>query len=389
MLRVLHIIGGFAQQGLHRQMVESLRTVCSHQTVFVPVRTVGELRREPASSDDISYCFRYVLRRRHRLLFRSKVDMLQRQVKAYVALKELDLVHAHTLYSDGAVALRLRETLGLPYLVAVRNTDLRVFMRWRPDLGRLRDRILAGAARVVFISPSYEQELTERFSGSFGAALKAKSVVCPNGLSDEWFATDSSDAAESGRASPDGMLKLLYVGDFSRNKNVARLLEAGALLGRGRPLALTLVGGGGGDHARILRLLGRPEYRFAKYAGRVTDSAALRRYYREHDMLVLPSFHETFGLVLIEALSQGTPIVHSRGEGVDGYFATGTVSEAIDPRSPESIRGGIERLAARSHLIRDLCRKEAGRFRWTRIAATYGRLYDEVSGAAVDLGRGA
>ena len=56
----------------------------------------------------------------------------------------------------------------------------------------------------------------------------------------------------------------------------------------------------------------------------------------------MPSFHETFGLVYIEAMSQGLPIIYTKGEGIDGYFKEATVGYSVNPKDVKNIVKKIE-----------------------------------------------
>lgn len=368
--RVMHLCGDFAKQQIYTQLVAHLAGMGVPQMVYAAVRTADESAWRPAELANVPCHFRHILRGRHRIFFRSKVQRVARDVAGQVDLSEIMLTHAHFLYSDGAVALTLKQRFGLPFVVAVRNTDINAFMRYRPDLSRVRDRVLAEAARVVFLSHAYERLLRQRLDADLRSRVEAKSVIIPNGIHHDWL--DSRPALPRPEQ-PE--LGLLYVGDFSRNKNVPALLAAAAILCRTRRLRLTLVGGGGDGAEEVERLLASGAYPFATHVGRVSDATALRTIYRNHDIFVMVSIHETFGVVYAEALSQGLPIVYSRGQGVDGYFAPCTVAEAADPRDPANIAARIEAAAGRLPAVRQKCVLEAGRFNWGLIARTYVDLY--------------
>ena len=118
-----------------------------------------------------------------------------------------------------------------------------------------------------------------------------------------------------------GQLNLLYVGDFTPNKNVIRLLEACKVVSERLPLALSLVGGGGCRAAKTEKALASGRFPFATWVGRIDDRNELKQMYGAHDIFVMPSIHETFGLVYLEALSQGTPVLFSSGQGISGYIS--------------------------------------------------------------------
>ena len=372
-LRVLHICSDYAKQHVYRELVSHLDALEIAQLVYVPVRSSAELG---VNRDDglrrASYRFAHVLRPWHRLLFRTKIRVVLRDLLEHVDARDVDLVHAHFLYSDGAVALRLNEQFGLPYVVTVRNTDVNVFMRLRPDLARICWRIIANARSVVFITPSYLDLVRARAPRAVQDRLQRAARVVPNGVASYWIqhAPPNRPARGDGEA-----LKLLYVGDFSKNKNLITTIRATEGLSARAPTTLTLVGGGGDGESEVDALLRSRAYPWVKRLGRVEDRDALAQIYREHDVFVMPSFRETFGVVYIEALSQGLPIVHARGQGVDGYFEPGTVAEAADPRDVLSVQRAVSTIDARLESVRGRCVEAARAFGWPSIAQTYADLY--------------
>jgi glycosyltransferase involved in cell wall biosynthesis len=92
----------------------------------------------------------------------------------------------------------------------------------------------------------------------------------------------------------------------------------------------------------------------------------------------MPSYKETFGIAYIEALSQGLPVIYSRGQGVDGYFEKGTVGEATDPASEAEIAISIRSIISRLENVRKLCIESSKRFGWPRIAGEYLKIYGHV-----------
>src|SRR5699024_10936915 len=83
------------------------------------------------------------------------------------------------------------------------------------------------------------------------------------------------------------------------------------------------------------------EKSFVKYLGRA-NKERLKQIYRENDIFVMPSLQETFGLVYAEAMSQGLPIVYSKGQGFDGQFDEGLVGYKVDKLKPKDIADKIK-----------------------------------------------
>ena len=372
---VLHLCSGYSAQRLYSRLFAALHDTGVRQAVYVPVRNASELAVPGPPRSGIPYHVQHVLRPYHRLFFRTKVRTVSQNLLRVESPRDYGLMHAHFLYSDGAVALRLHETFGTPYIVAVRNTDINVFMTLRPDLRGLMHRIATGARALVFLSPAYRAQFFDRLPPALARGLAGRSHVVPNGVGTEWLDA-SPPARDANGAAP---LRVLFVGELTHNKNVLRLLEATAVVAARRPVSLTLVGGGGNGARAVEAALASGRFPFARAVGRVDDPTQLRALYREHDVFAMPSLTETFGLVYLEALSQGLPVLHARGQGVDGFFVAGTVSESVDPRSVDAIAQGLEALASRAAAQRAACIAAAGSFAWTKIAATYHDLYHSVT----------
>src|SRR5690606_28401770 len=100
--KVLHVAGGFAQHALYPQLVRSLAEYCEHQTVFAAVRSTKELLSQPANeAESLRFLYRHILEPHHRLFFRTKVRVVRNEIQRLVDPANFDVVHAHTLYSDG------------------------------------------------------------------------------------------------------------------------------------------------------------------------------------------------------------------------------------------------------------------------------------------------
>jgi len=377
---VLHICSGYANQRLYPHLFASLHDIGVSQTVYVPMRSAAELEVPGPPRAQITYHARHVLRRCHRVLFREKVRTVTADVCGVAEPRETSLVHAHFLYSDGAVAQRLHERFGMPYIAAVRNTDLNVFMKLRPDLRRRMHTIVNQAQALVFLSPVYREQFLGRIPQNLAQSIVGRCHVIPNGIEPLWH-----EVRQPKTVLPSTPLRILYVGDFSTNKNVPRLLKAAARLQALCPVILTLVGEGGNGEKAVHKLLSSKNFSFVRAVGRVNDRRRLRDIFSENDVFAMPSLQETFGLVYIEALSQGLPILLSRGQGVDGYFASGTISEVVNPYSVTSIELGLANLAARASTQREACIDAAKAFAWPAIAATYRALYAEVAPAVTAI----
>jgi len=374
-LKVFHVCSDYAKQRLYGELISYLAAKGIGQFVYVPVRSEEEIGcNRIMGLDEVQYRYSHILHRFHRIFFRLKVRTVLRDLLQHSDLRHYSLVHAHFLYSDGAVARQIQKITGLPYVVAVRNTDVNSFMRLRPDLHWICWDIVRNAARIIFVTPSYLQLMCQRAPADVRPILEKKSEIVPNGLEHFWL--DDAGPIDRPVGSP---LRLLYVGDFTQNKNIIGIMRAARIVNDKFPVTLTLVGEGGNEEGRVTKLLESGDWPFVSRVGWVENRLTMRDIIRSHDIFLMPSFLETFGLVYIEALSQGVPVVLSRGQGIDGYFPSGTIAEAVDPSKPRSIAEGVLSLFNRLPGVRTQCVQAVRRFSWNEVSRTYERIYCETA----------
>jgi glycosyltransferase-like protein len=158
------------------------------------------------------------------------------------------------------------------------------------------------------------------------------------------------DAALRQRLGIDGWPTVLAVGGVEERKNTLALLEAFADLRRRRPATQLVVAGGASllDHdaygRRFLERVNELDLdRAVKVTGPLPD-ADMPALFRSADVLAMVSLREGFGLVVLEALACGTPVVASKIAPFTEYLDDSTCAWAV-PTDPASIAAALERVA--------------------------------------------
>ncbi len=341
------------------------------QTVYVPVRSIREIGKYDITSvENVKIIYSHILKSNHRLLYNLKINTIFEDIQKQLDLNAFDIVHAHFLFSDGGVAFKIKNKYSIPYIVAIRNTDVNVFFKYMLHLRPFGRAIIKMSINLVFITPAYHSLMREKYMPEKFLKKMSDSSIIPNGLSPVWLLDSMLNRVQT--LVP---LKLLYVGDFSRNKNVVRLLNVIKNFSRQMDVELTLAGGGGNDHESVLSLLNRQEYRFAKFIGRVEGIPDMKQLFSKHHIFIMISKLETFGLVYLEAMSQGLPVIHTAGQGIDGYFENSSFAIPVNPFSERDVFNAIKKIM-NNYEIASREAKEASRsFLWNEIAKKYIHLY--------------
>jgi len=372
-MKVLHICNG--AQGyspFYKFLFKALKNCGVEQSVIVPV-----LNKQNIDYEDISCQYFYrdsgLI---ERLRFSRKIKNLTKFAIEQFDIASFDMIHAHTWFSDGAVAYSLYKKYGIPYIIAIRSTDINIFYKYFIHLRALGYNILENASQIIFISPAYQDNFVNHLlSEKNKDKILGKLNIIPNGAFPFWLNNRHEKTTVS---SP---TKLLAIGGIYPRKNYLSLCYAVDLLRQdGTEIELTIVGKGAQDHSNYLRKIenyiqNKPYIALLENQ----NQEELLKTYRAHDIFVLPSHTETFGLVYVEALTQGLPIVYTQGQGIDGYFESGKVGYAVDSKNITEIAQAIS-LAINNYtlLAANIKQLDFSVFDWEQIAERYLKIYQEV-----------
>jgi glycosyltransferase involved in cell wall biosynthesis len=375
-IEILHLCTDFAKQGIYNQLVTHISKLGFWQSIYVPVRTREEIgSNSNMQLSNVKYYYSHILKKIDRLNYFGKIKKTSSDVSSNFDLANVKLIHAHFLFSDGGNAFEIYKKTGIPYIVAVRNTDINIFFKYFFYLRPYAIDILKNAQKIIFISNSYKDYLFKNYiPNELTECLLNKCKVIPNGIDKFWLNNISKK--------PSGIKQhweALYVGQFTKNKNIHISIQAiNQLIKSGISIKFTIVGGGGNYDAKIRKLASKYS-NFITLIERTNSKEELLSLYRKSDFFIMPSKFETFGLVYIEALSQGLPIIYTIGQGVYGYFKEGEVGYATKSNNVNHLVENINKLILNYNDISRRCSIIADKFSWDIISNKYASIYDELN----------
>jgi teichuronic acid biosynthesis glycosyltransferase TuaC len=288
-----------------------------------------------------------------------------------------DVIHAHFIYPEGAVAHRLSRRYSVPFVVSEHAPWTRL---WFGAKAVRAESLAAGraAGSIMAVSNYVRRSITAWLGDTVPVS------VVPTGMDSELFAPPDPPCYVEDQ--------ILFVGWPNFNKGVDVLLRAMQLVAQRREHARLLIVGGG--YYRSTRLMERQIRGLAeslKLESSVTFTGPLlhdevARLMSESAVLVLPSRSEASGTVLTEALACGTPVVATRSGGPEDYV-TPEVGLLVPVDDPVALADAlVVVLRERSRFDRGQLRRYAlERFAWPRIVDGWLEAYARTLGRAAPV----
>lgn len=255
---------------------------------------------------------------------------------------------------------------------------------------RTEKEVLVLANRVVATTPEEKDILTRKYTVS---PDKINMVPCGVNINlfqkPELFRT--KDLKSRSRRN-----SILFVGRFEENKGLSVLLKAlGVLKTKHSSMTemprLVIVGGDSLDISSLDMSPEKKKYieiieenglsQMVEFIGPV-DHKELSNYYSEAAITVVPSYYESFGLVAIEAMAGGCPVIASRTGGLQHTIKHGTTGLLVEPKNHQALAEAIDYLLNNENERKKMARNAAHytkRYSWQGIAGELQNIYREVS----------
>lgn len=252
-----------------------------------------------------------------------------------------------------------------------------------------------GFSPSYWIGSRFASRLADKLDGRIAVSGAARHFInryfpgdyriIPNGVDLERFA-----AAEPFEELRDGTLNILFVGRFEERKGLGHLLKAYHRLRKRHVDARLLVIGDGPKRREYRRFVGLRGVRDVEWLGRVSDDDKVR-YFASADIFCAPNTgQESFGIVLLEAMAAGVPIVASDIHGFKRVVERNVQGLLVEPRNPRALAAALYALARDPDLRHDM--GEAGRarapeFTWDRVTERIVDFYHETRDRVMAAGR--
>ena len=217
-------------------------------------------------------------------------------------------------------------------------------------------------------------------------AFPADYKIIPNGIDVDHFAGNPDPWPQF----CDGKTNILFVGRLEKRKGLKYLLDAYSRLKWDRPDIRLIVVGPGHPDRDSFRIIGARGLDDVVFAGKVSYDD-LARYYASADIFCSPATGaESFGIVLVEAMAAGKPVVVSEIEGYKGIVTHGHQGLLFPRQDPEALASALALLVDNPDLARSMGakgRQSVEEYRWSVVASQVESYYQDCLGAANGFAR--
>jgi D-inositol-3-phosphate glycosyltransferase len=309
-------------------------------------------------------------------LWHSMVEEIER-IRQRQPHGRYDVIHSH-YWVSGVAGLEISRLWGVP-LVHTMHTmakvkNLLLDSGEKPEPRRREDgeyRIVAGAARLIANTSAEAAELVSHYNADFDHI-----DVAPPGVDLSVFTPAFRSRSRAQLGVPASKFHLLFAGRIQRLKGPQILIQAAALLRSRRPdidFQVTILGALSGakdfDLKSLISAAGMDDV--VTHHPPVT-APELAGWFRSADVVVMPSYSESFGLVALEAQACGTPVVATRVGGLSRAIFDGRTGLLVEGHKPADWADVLEALYDDPQTRKDMglaAALHAEDFGWQRTAA--------------------
>lgn len=276
---------------------------------------------------------------------KGKVKTLQKYggwfLRSFVYLcrhrRKLSLTHAHYAFPTGVISLLAYKWFRIPYVVTVHGGDIDQMAKKSPRIKKLTESILQQAKAVIVVGERLQDEVVRNFG-----VQKNKVHVMSMGVDTSIFTMVDKHIVQQELQLSAHTKNILYVGNMIEAKGLLELVQAIYDMSvKGIDVKLVLIGSQKDEQFvhQLKALIIEKNMQNIVFL-EPQNQKNLAKWMAASDVLALPSYHEGFGLVALEAMACGTKVVASDVGGLS-FLLKDQAGLLIKPKNVSSLRDGL------------------------------------------------
>ncbi|ARF18170.1 glycosyltransferase [Sporosarcina ureae] len=254
--------------------------------------------------------------------------------------KNISITHAHYAFPTGLVSLLAKKVWKIPYVVTVHGGDLDKMAKKSPRITQLTQRILQESSVVITVGEKLRNDVIEDYG-----IPPSKVEVMSMGVDTDVFKPMGQEEVRLLLDVPLNERVVLFVGNVIEAKGVMELTDAFEQLQQTHDDLLLYIVGSQKDQRFVADVKEKVANNTSILFKEPVSQTELAKWMSAADILVLPSYHEGFGLVALEALASGAKVVATNVGGLP-YLLKDDVGTLVEPRNAQALAVGLEKALA-------------------------------------------
>jgi len=310
------------------------------------------------------------------ILFESSGERMYKGIKSLVKNIyndfKFELIHAHVALPDGYAAMKISKEFNVPYVVTIHGQDFYITINKNNKCKAFIKKVLKNAGKVIVVS----NELKKIAVNSFGDTKNIK--VIGNGVPSNKIINIKKLSYKTEK----NKKVLISVSYLIKRKGITYNLRAFAkLVNKYQNLKYIIIGNGSERKylENLSKELGITDK--VEFLGMLSHDDTMKKM-AEADIFSLPSWDEAFGVVYLEAMAHGKPVIGCKGEGIEDFVENGKTGLLVKPKDVDSLVGALDFLLIHPSEAQDIGKRARDlvlkNYTWEKNAEKTIEVYREV-----------
>lgn len=283
---------------------------------------------------------------------------------------KFDVIHTHFALPDGFATMLIGAKYKKPLIITPQGTDIDITMTRDHECFNAVCKVLQNSTMVIAPSAQIKAKLQEK--------MGMTTETIPYGI----YASDIFAGKSDLRQKYSGRTILLSVSSLIPSKGLDLNIKAVARIKKKYPSIHYLIAGQGESKHQLTTLAHNLNIQDGvEFLGQLPHDKIME-YMSVCDVFSLPSWQETLGLVYLEAMAHGKPIIGCQGQGVDGLIVDGETGLMVKPKDVESLAQALDFLLGNPDKTREIGERARKlvleNYTWERNARKYIEIYKEL-----------
>ncbi|NLY79184.1 MAG: glycosyltransferase family 4 protein [Lysinibacillus sp.] len=244
--------------------------------------------------------------------------------------KDISITHAHYVFPSGVFSLLLKKYFNIPYVVTAHGGDIERMAKKSASIRNWTEKILQESSAVIAVGPVLAEQIEKDYK-----IPKEKILVCSMGVDRNIFKPGNKREVRNELGLEEDPFIYLFVGNVIKQKGLEELLVAFQQVKKESDRKVKLVIIGSQRDRNFVDSLS-PLMDEDVSLLHPMEQKELVKWYQASDVFVLPSHLEGFGLVALEAIATGTPVIASNVGGLT-YLLSNGAGHLVEPQNPKML----------------------------------------------------